>query len=155
MHFGLSEPQRAIYDKAREFGATLRGDNERLIADDQAGVFDRDAWRQAAKYGLLGLNVPTSSGGHGKSNLDTALALEGFGEGCCDTGLVFAVSSQLVSVIDCLVRFGNSRQTSELLARTVAGDAIGCYAITEPGAGSVQTVSRLKRRPRSKLTRGA
>jgi len=136
MQFGLSEQQRAFYDSARAFGAGLHRDSEQLIANDLEGTFDRELWQRSAQHGLLGLNVPVAHGGSGHSNLDTAIAMEGFGQGCLDTGLVFALSSQLVSVIDCLVRFGSTSRHFDLLRRTVTGDVIGCYAITEAGAGS-------------------
>lgn len=136
MQFDFSEHQRRLYDDARAFGASLHQDKDQLVADDLAGTFDRGIWRRCAAQGLLGLSVPESSGGKGQNNLDTAIALEGFGEGCLDTGLVFALSSQLVSVIDSLLRFGGGEQLANLLRNTVAGDKIGCYAITEAEAGS-------------------
>ncbi len=137
MNFELDDRQRSLHASALSFGADLYAENNGSIIDaDAAGVFDRQRWHACAAEGFLSLNVPEVHGGQGLSNLDTAIALEGLGQGCTNTGLIFAVSAQLVSVVDTLVRFGAGDQVSALITQTIAGDKIGCYAITEAEAGS-------------------
>src|SRR5690606_114002 len=57
--------------------------------------FTPKAWRTLGQLGLLGACVPTEYGGGGLGALDTARQYEAFGEGCEDTGLVFAASAHL------------------------------------------------------------
>jgi len=136
MDFELSEHQRTLRSRAEEFGAGLYASSERITDADRDGVFSRDIWQRCAEYGLLGLNVPAELGGKGYSNLDSVLVMEGLGRGCPDNGIVFGVSAQAFSVVDALVRFGDPGQQARYLIPVLRGEKIGCFAITEPGAGS-------------------
>jgi alkylation response protein AidB-like acyl-CoA dehydrogenase len=98
--------------------------------------FDRARWRAAASAGVLGLRTPVALGGSGRSAVDSLLTLEGLGLGTDDAGLVFALASQVFAMQTALVESGTPDQQSTWLPRLCSGDAIGCFAMTEPDTGS-------------------
>ena len=64
------------------------------------------------------------------------LALEAFGYGCQDAGLVFSVNAHLWTSVIPLWQHGSPEQQARWLPDLCSGRAIGCHAITEPDAGS-------------------
>ncbi|MEO5616979.1 MAG: acyl-CoA dehydrogenase family protein, partial [Candidatus Eisenbacteria bacterium] len=79
MNLERTPEQQELYDATLEFA------RERLNADvaalDQADRFDRDAWKRAAEFGLLGLPMPVEHGGQGRDLLTTLIAMEALGRG--------------------------------------------------------------------------
>jgi hypothetical protein len=110
--------------------------NADLIARDRNQAFSRDLWRECATMGLTGLPVPEEYGGTGLDPLSTALALEAFGYGCHDGGLVFSVSAHLLSAVVPVWKFANEDQKRRYLRGLCDGSLIGVLAMTEPGSGS-------------------
>ncbi|HEV2641033.1 MAG TPA: acyl-CoA dehydrogenase family protein [Actinocrinis sp.] len=101
----------------------------------------RSAWKDAAGIGLTGLCLPEQHGGAGLGALDTALALEAFGQSCSNMGLVFGVAAHLLSCAVPIARFGTA-QAALLLAGMASGDLVAGNAMTEDEAGS--DVGRIK-----------
>lgn len=137
MEFDLSEIQLRRYD---EIVSAVRDH----VIDDHSdrSHFTRQEWKRAAALGLTGLCLPTAQGGSGLGALDTALALEAFGRGCVDTGLVFAVGAHLLACAVSIRDFASDEVRVDLLSGMAAGDVIGANAMTEDGAGS--DVSKLR-----------
>lgn len=131
MEFDLSETQQRRYD---EIVSAVRDH----VVDDHSdrSHFARQEWKRAAALGLTGLCLPTEQGGGGLGALDTALALEAFGRGCVDTGLVFAVGAHLLACAVSIRDFASDEVRADLLSGMAAGDVIGANAMTEDGAGS-------------------
>ena len=73
--------------------------NEGAMERDRDGVFPRELWRACGGMGLTGLPVPPELGGQGADPLTTAMALEAFGYGCTDGGLVFSVCAHLLACV--------------------------------------------------------
>lgn len=107
-----------------------------LVERDLASEFSEADWKRCADRGLLAMKVPTEMGGGGASLASTILQLEGLGKGCRDNGLAFALSSQVMSTQETLVRFGSVEQRERWLPSLMDGTALGSFSITEPGAGS-------------------
>jgi alkylation response protein AidB-like acyl-CoA dehydrogenase len=80
--------------------------------------------------------VPESLGGAGLDPLTTAIALEAFGYGCADNGLVFSVAAHLLSCVVPLWKFGAPEQQARWLPGLCDGTWIGVHAMTEPESGS-------------------
>ncbi|MCA9050513.1 MAG: acyl-CoA dehydrogenase family protein [Planctomycetaceae bacterium] len=106
-----------------------------VAADEQQLRFPREDWDRCAEYGILGLNIPTQFGGSGLDDLTTVRLLEAFGYGCVDTGLTFAVSSQMLSIQQAILHFGSEEQKLQYLSRLTRGQC-GAFGITEVDAGS-------------------
>ena len=111
-------------------------DPDGMIDRDRELEFDRAGWVACAEQGILGLTVEPEFGGSGAGIAETLLVLEGLGYGCRDTGLVFALTSQLFSAQVAVQRFGSEEQRRRWLPPMIAGEAIGAFAITEPDSGS-------------------
>ncbi|WP_405847075.1 acyl-CoA dehydrogenase family protein [Streptomyces sp. NBC_01518] len=133
MDFDLTAEQRdrfsGLVDAVRkQLGSPLREHPE--------GHFDREEWRTAASLGLTGLCLPAEYGGGGLGALDTALALQAFGRGCPDTGLVFGVAAHLLACATAVRDFADDLVRDELLTGMASGELVGANAITEDEAGS-------------------
>lgn len=107
-----------------------------LVARDLSCSFWREAWSACAEEGLLGSLVPRQHGGGDVDLVTATLRLEGFGLGCRDNGLAFALISQMLTFQEALTRFGDDTQRRTLLEPACRGELIGAFAITEPGSGS-------------------
>jgi alkylation response protein AidB-like acyl-CoA dehydrogenase len=103
--------------------------------------FTPEEWKQCASLGLTGLSVPRQYGGAGFGFLSTARAIEAFGRGAPDMGLVFASMAHLFACAMPIVENGNEGIRQEILPQFCSGAMIGANAITEQQAGS--DVSRL------------
>jgi alkylation response protein AidB-like acyl-CoA dehydrogenase len=134
MDFTLSTEQESMRREIVKFArATL---NDGVIARDREQEFSRELWRECARIGLLGLPVPEEYGGAGLDPLSTAIALDAFGYGCTDHGLVFSVCAHLLSCVIPVWRFGNEEQKQKYLPGLCDGSIVGIHAMTEPGSGS-------------------
>ena len=87
-----------------------------------------------AELGLMGVAVPDSDGGAGMDNVSYALAIEEISRGCTSTGVIMSVNNSLVC--DPISRFGTDAQQKRWLAPLAAGEMLGCFALSEPEAGS-------------------
>ncbi len=130
MEFDLTDEQRMIRDLARQFA-------QREIAPaaaehDRAQRFPGEIHRRALELGLLNLTLPAQYGGGGLGILELVLVSEQLAWGC--SGIALAVGLNSV-VADALLVAGTPQQREQYLPRLVEG-GFGCYAATEPGAGS-------------------
>jgi alkylation response protein AidB-like acyl-CoA dehydrogenase len=86
--------------------------------------------------GLQGLPVPQEYGGVGLDPITTAVALEAFGYGCCDGGLVFSVCAHLLACVVPIWKHGSEEQKRRYLSRLCDGTLIAVNAMTEAESGS-------------------
>ncbi|MEO6444494.1 MAG: acyl-CoA dehydrogenase family protein [Gemmatimonadaceae bacterium] len=134
MDFNPSADQDALRDTIIKFARERL--NEDMITRDREQRFSRERWKACGEMGLQGLPVPEALGGSGFDPLTTVMALDAFGYGCTDNGLVFAVCAHLLSCVVPLWRFGNEAQQARYLPRLCDGTLVGVHAITEPDSGS-------------------
>lgn len=105
-------------------------------AGTRSDEFDRDRWKRAAEFGVLGLRTPTAFGGSDVSTVETLLTFEGLGLGSADAGFVFSLASQVFAMQTALIEAGSPAQKAHWLPLLCSGDAIGSFAMSEPDAGS-------------------
>jgi alkylation response protein AidB-like acyl-CoA dehydrogenase len=132
MDFGLSEEQVAVRRLAAEFA-----DREivpHAAAWDRAEQVDLRAIRQLGELGLLGLTIPEEYGGTGGDHLTYCLVVEELGR--ADSSVRGIVSVSLGLVGRSIARYGTEAQRREWLPRLCSGEAVGCFGLTEPDAGS-------------------
>jgi alkylation response protein AidB-like acyl-CoA dehydrogenase len=103
--------------------------------------FTVEEWKQCSSLGLTGLSVPRQYGGEGHGFLSTARAIEAFGRGAPDMGLVFGSMAHLFACAMPIAESGDESIRQEMLPLLCSGGLIGANAITEQDAGS--DVSRL------------
>jgi len=132
MDFSWTEEQDELYNRI------LLGAKEKLNSGEpgQTGQWTRTQWRLCSELGLLGLCVPEPYQGSGFDALTTARAIEAFGRGCEDMGLVFSVAAQLFACTMPIVEYGSEEIKDALLPGLCSGEHIGANAITESDAGS-------------------
>jgi butyryl-CoA dehydrogenase len=101
---------------------------------DESGEFPRDLVRLAAARGYLGITVPRTWGGLGKSYIEYILAIEAIAAASATLAASLTVTNSLVAEL--LAHAGRSRQKEQWLKALAAGDAIGAFALSEPHAGT-------------------
>ncbi len=128
----------------------LLSEEERTVREDVHGFVHekikpniRDWWEQAifpreivpemGAQGLLGMHL-SGYGCAGKSAVSYGLACMELEAG--DSGLRTFVSVQGSLAMSAIHKFGSEEQKKEWLPRMARGEAIGCFGLTEPEAGS-------------------
>lgn len=128
----LSEDQRMIRDMARDFAR--REIAPQAQAWEKAGWIDDVLVAQMGELGLLGMVVPEEWGGSYIDYVAYALAVEEISAGDGATGALMSIHNS----VGCgpVLNYGSQAQKDEWLAELASGRAIGCFALTEPQAGS-------------------
>src|SRR5262245_19404671 len=101
---------------------------------DRAESVDTGIVSKLGDLGFLGLTIDEKYGGSGGDHLAYCLVLEELGRG--DSSVRGIVSVSLGLVTKSIKAYGTDQQRHEWLPRLCAGDALGCFALTEPGTGS-------------------
>jgi alkylation response protein AidB-like acyl-CoA dehydrogenase len=145
MDFSFTEEQQSLRENIIRFAKEKL--NEAVVERDRDQRFSRELWRKCGEIGLQGLPVPEQYGGSGLDPLTSAIALEAFGYGCHDGGLVFSLCAHLLSCVVPLWQYGNEEQKQRYLRGLCNGTLIGVHAMTEPGSGSDAFALRTKAEP--------
>jgi alkylation response protein AidB-like acyl-CoA dehydrogenase len=145
MDFSFTEEQQILRENIIRFAKEKL--NEAVVERDREQRFSRELWRKCGEIGLQGLPVPEQYGGSGLDPLSSTIALEAFGYGCHDGGLVFSLCAHLLSCVVPLWQYGNEEQKQRYLPGLCNGTLIGVHAMTEPGSGSDAFALRTKAEP--------
>lgn len=132
MDLSLNDEQKMLQKTVREFAEAEVKPLAREI--DESGRFPMETFRKAAKLGLTGLALPEEAGGAGFDHVGYTLAIEEISRVCASTGVILSVQNSLFC--DPIFRFGTDEQKKRFLIPFAHGEKIGCYALTEPQAGS-------------------
>jgi butyryl-CoA dehydrogenase len=128
----LSPEQALIRDTARDLAT--KEILPKAAEIDQKHRFPKEIIARLAELGLMGVAVPQEWGGAGMDTVSYALALEEISRACASTGVIMSVNNSLCC--DPLLRFGTEAQKKEWLVPLAAGKNLGCFALSEPDAGS-------------------
>ena len=127
----LSDEELEVRDEVRAFV------RERIKPDVEEwwekAHFPQEIVPEMGELGLLGMHL-TGYGCAGKSAVAYGLACMELEAG--DSGLRTFVSVQGSLAMSAIHKWGSEEQKREWLPRMAAGEAIGCFGLTEPGAGS-------------------
>jgi glutaryl-CoA dehydrogenase len=127
----LDDEERAIRDTVRRFV------RERVLPEVgdwfERGVFPRELFGELAKLGLLGMHLD-GYGLPGASSVAYGIVCRELEAG--DAGVRSAVSVQGSLAMYAVWRWGSEEQKERWLPAMHAGEAIGCFGLTEPDAGS-------------------
>ncbi len=103
---------------------------------EEAGIFPaHEVFRKLGELGLLGLTKPEAYGGAGLDYSYSVLMAETLGNTRCG-GVPMAIGVQTDMATPALARFGSDELRAEFLAPAIAGEAVACIGVSEPGAGS-------------------
>jgi citronellyl-CoA dehydrogenase len=94
-----------------------------------------EVFKKLGNLGLLGLTKPEEYGGAGLDYSYGVAMAEALGHIDCG-GIPMAIGVQTDMCTPALARFGSEELKREFLAPAIAGDAVGCIGVSEPGAGS-------------------
>jgi butyryl-CoA dehydrogenase len=128
----LSPEQTLIRDTARELAT--KEILPKAAEIDREHRFPREIIARLAELGLMGVAVPEEWGGAGMDTVSYALAMEEISRACASTGVIMSVNNSLVC--DPLLHFGTEAQKKEWLIPLAHGQKLGCFALSEPDAGS-------------------
>jgi citronellyl-CoA dehydrogenase len=103
---------------------------------EEAGIFPaHEVFGRLGKLGLLGLTKPEAYGGAALDYSYSVVLAEALGSCRCG-GVPMAIGVQTDMATPALARFGSDELRAEFLAPAVAGTAVACIGVSEPGAGS-------------------
>jgi butyryl-CoA dehydrogenase len=138
----LTPEQTLIRNTARDFASKEIA--PRAAEIDKQHRFPRELVARLAELGLMGVAIPQEWGGAGMDAVSYALALEEISRACASTGVIMSVNNSLVC--DPILKFGTDAQKKSFLIPLASGKKLGCFALSEPDAGSdaaaLKTVAR-------------
>ena len=132
MDLELTEEQQLLQKSVRDFAEAEVKPLAKEI--DETGHFPMETFKKAAELGLTGVAVPETYGGAGMDHVSYAIVVEEISRVCASTGVILSVQNSLYC--DPILRFGTDEQKQKFLVPYARGEKIGCYALTEPQAGS-------------------
>jgi butyryl-CoA dehydrogenase len=132
MDFELTPEQKLIRDTARDLSQREIAPHAAQI--DRSHEFPRKIFARLGEMGLLGIMMPEAWGGAGMDALSYVLAMEEVARACASTSVIMSVQSSLVSAP--ILAAGNDAQRARWLPDLASGRKVGCFALSEPDAGS-------------------
>ena len=135
----LFATDRLVSDEDRAIRDTVRAYVEAELKPELAGWYEsaglpaRDLAKQLGSLGVLGMHLEgydcagTSATAYGLACMELEAG---------DSGLRSLVSVQGSLAMYAIWRYGSEEQKQEWLPRMAAGEAIGCFGLTEPDGGS-------------------
>jgi hypothetical protein len=130
--FTLTDDEELIRRTAREFCDAEIAPH--AAEWDRREEVDRSIVGKLAELGFLGACLPESVGGMGLDTLAYTLIVEEVGRADSNVRGIVSVSNGLVGKT--LAHWGSAEQQEQWLPGVCSGDGLGCFALTEPGAGS-------------------
>ncbi|HEY7039607.1 MAG TPA: acyl-CoA dehydrogenase [Methylomirabilota bacterium] len=132
MNLDQTHEQAMIQQMARDFAEK----DVRPIADaiDREARFPRETVTRMGELGLMGIAVPESYGGSGSDVVAYVLAVEEIARACASHAVIMSVNNSLYC--DPVLAYGTEEQKARFLTPYASGKKLGCFALTEPEAGS-------------------
>jgi len=132
MRLKLTDEQELIQATAREFA---QSEIRPIAAEiDREARFPHETVKKMGELGLMGIAVPERWGGAGADTVSYVVALEEIAKACASHAVVMSVNNSLYG--DPILEYGTDAQRERFLAPVAGGHVIGCFALTEPQAGS-------------------
>ena len=137
-----TDEQQMIRDTARDFAREVLAPN--AAQWDREHRYPADAIAEMGKLGFLGMTVPEQWGGAGADYVAYAMAVMEIAAGCGAVSTIMSVHNGVgcMPILD----FGTDAQRERFLKPMARGEQIGCFCLTEPGAGSDAAAIRTRAR---------
>jgi butyryl-CoA dehydrogenase len=144
MDLELTAEHRTIRDMVREFA---HSEIAPVAAHhDRTREFPHENIRKCAELNLMGVMVAEAYGGSALDTVSYTLIVEELSRACASTGVIVSVNNSLFC--HPVEKFGSEDQKRRFLAPHAKGEKIGCFCLSEPGAGSdagsLQTTAALR-----------
>lgn len=132
MDFSLTDEQQQLRRTVRDFA---EGEIAPHVMEwDEASHFPQEIIPQLGEMGLLGVIFPEKYGGAGLGYLEYSIVIEELARVDGSVGLIVAAHNSLCS--NHIYKFGSEEQKKKYLSQLTQGKKLGCWSLTEPGAGS-------------------
>ena len=132
MNFELTEEQRMIQDMSRKFA---QKEIKPVAAElDRTHRHPTEILAKMGELGLMGVTIPEEYGGAGMDYICYALATIEISKGCGACGVIMSVCNSLYNFP--IYAYGTEEQKQRYLPPVASGKVLGCYGLTEAGAGS-------------------
>jgi acyl-CoA dehydrogenase len=138
--FAISEEWQGLIDTLRSFCNDQV--DPRWAEIEETNVIPSELLAKAAELGLFGLSIPEEYGGLGLPMVAKALVYEQLGR--THAGFTSIIGTHCGIGVSVIVRAGSPEQKRRYLPALAAGEVIGAFALTEPGAGSDAANLRLQ-----------
>ncbi len=132
MDFALSEEQKMV----KEMAARMADEVIKPAAAelDATHRHPQEICEQLGELGLMGVAVPEEYGGAEMDYVSYVLSLIEVSRGCASCGVIMSVNNSLYCFP--VMTFGTEEQKKKYLTPVASGKAMGCFGLTEAGAGS-------------------
>ncbi|MCT4635699.1 MAG: acyl-CoA dehydrogenase [Rickettsiales bacterium] len=128
----LTKEQKLVRKAVREF---TEKELAPLAAEiDKTGEFPKELFAELGRYSLLSVPTPKEYGGAGGDYMSYAITVEELSKQCASTALYVSGTSSLFTWP--ILKFGTEEQKRKYAVPLAKGEKIGCFALTEAGAGS-------------------
>jgi alkylation response protein AidB-like acyl-CoA dehydrogenase len=132
LDFALTDEQQLIQETARAFCDREIVPHAREW--DRTERMDLRIVAKLAEVGFLGCALPEEHGGMGLDTVSYCLVMEELGRADSSVRGIVSVNNGLAGKT--IAKWGTEEQKAERLPQMCSGEALGCYALTEPGSGS-------------------
>ena len=132
MDFQLSGEQRMVRDMFRRFAEEVI--EPKAAELDETHEHPADIIKQLGELKMMGITVPEEYGGAGMDYVSYVIALIEISKACASTGVIMSVNNSLYNYP--LMAYGTHEQKVKYLCPCASGESLGCYGLTEAGAGS-------------------
>ena len=132
MDFELTEEQQMVREMVQRFAETEI--KPKAAEWDANHTHPADICRELGELKMMGIAVPEEYGGGGMDNVSYVLALIEISKACAGTGAIMSVNNSLYCYP--VMAYGTHEQKEKYLTPVAGGEKIGCYGLTEAGAGS-------------------
>ena len=136
--FDLTEEQRMVREMVREFALSEVAPIAAEI--DENHRFPTETWKQIVELGIPGIPFSEDVGGSNGGTLAYILAVEEISRVCGSTGLTLAAHVSLGTYP--IYAWGAASLRDAYVPKLIAGEYMGAYGLTEPGAGSDSGATR-------------
>ena len=132
MDFRLTEDQEFIRKTARDFAEKVI--KPTTAERDRDRIWPAEIVKQMGELGFLGVAVSEEYGGAGLDYISYAIMIEELSRVDAACGVIASVNNSLVC--HGIETFGTEEQKHEVLVPLAAGQKLGAFSLSEPGAGS-------------------
>lgn len=130
--FDLTEEETMVREMVAEFAANELEPQAHDI--DEHHRFPKETWDKIVELGLPGICFPEDVGGSDGGTLSYIIAVEEIAKKCGSTALTLAAHVSLGSYP--IWKWGCAHLRGTYIPKLIAGEYMGAYGLTEPGAGS-------------------
>jgi alkylation response protein AidB-like acyl-CoA dehydrogenase len=132
LDFTFNEEQKLLKKTVREFAESELAPHSREW--DEKQEFPRAVFTKLGELGLMGVAWPSEYGGAGMSTLEWAIVMEELSR--VDAGVALSLAAHHSLCSGHIFLAGTEAQKKTYLTPLAKGEKVGCWGLTEPGAGS-------------------